>query len=225
MIPENLYTKDDVVDILELKEKAKHMFQSVLPAMMAEHAILAGGCFSSWYHKEAPKDYDVFFIKTPEAEAWFNDWFIPHFITVPKDPVLKQSWMGTYPSDIIEIWNHPRINTQYIFTNYKTREELIESFDLVHSKVSYDGLGKKLYISKQTIDAIKNKVLIPTGKQQLLSKTRMNKFILNGWKEKWAVMPGLRSSDALTPSTPYINTTSKTLYDTSYYDNLVKSIA
>jgi len=72
---------------------------------------------------------------------------------------------------------------QFIDTSYKDRKELIESFDFLHTKVSYDMDSDKLFISKDTFDAIRNKRLIANNIGISTPRSwRVEKFKSRGWK-------------------------------------------
>jgi hypothetical protein len=215
-----VFDEEDIPRITDLKQKAKTLFFTGVPSMIAAHGILAGGCFASWMHGDDPKDYDIFFLDTPDVANMYNDWFIPHLVTDGSYGVSKSIIYSTKTKmQIKEVWNHPNRRCQYIFTSYTKREELIEDFDLVHTKMSYCRPNKSeegtIYTSKQTLDAIRLQHLIPTGKQTI-SKNRIDKFLERGWMkiEKPApVVVDVETSDLTQtsgtitiPGGPYANT-------------------
>jgi len=201
-----VFDAEDYPRIAELKAKAKNLFFTGLPSMISEHGILAGGTFASWMHDEEPRDYDIFFLGTKEVQEMYDDWFISHLVGDGSYGVTKQEFIYSKKLRIKSVWNHPNRKAQYIFTDYATREEMIDEFDFVHAKMSYsrhkENKEGTIYTSKQTLDAIRLMHLIPTGKQTLSPK-RVEKFLDRGWIE-------VKKSEPTT--TPYIPTTSKTPY-------------
>ena len=85
-------------------------------------------------------------------------------------------------------------NMQVMFTDYTSRKELIENFDFVHCCVSM-GFDKdptiskwirpssKLYISRNTYDAIKGKLLVDN--KPGVESYREKKFLDRGYKRGW----------------------------------------
>jgi hypothetical protein len=184
-----VFDEEDYPRIADLKAKAKQLFFTNLPSLIAEHGILAGGAFASWMHGDDPKDFDIFFLDTPEVREMYNDWFIPHLVGDGSYGLKKKSYTGSsayMKLELKEVWDHPNRRAQYIFTDYKTRQELIDDFDFVHAKISFQRPDSNkegtIYTSKQTLDAIRLMHLIPTGRQTI-SKERINKFLDRGWIE------------------------------------------
>lgn len=178
----DIFDPKDFEDISRIKRHAQNLFHSGIPATLSEHGILAGGCFASWMHTENPADYDIFLLDTLKNRDMYYSWFIRYLIPEAKDIFkLSKGYFHTN-SNIKEVWYHTKYKAQYIWTKYQTREELIADFDLMHTKVSYMQTddGDRLYISKQTLDAIRSKKLIPAGKQKI-REGRKNKFLDRGW--------------------------------------------
>jgi hypothetical protein len=70
---------------------------------------------------------------------------------------------------------------QYIFTKFKTRRDVIDHFDMLHTCVSYVPDEDKLYISKAALDAINQRKIIPNGKNKI-KDWRIQKMMKRGWK-------------------------------------------
>jgi hypothetical protein len=188
MIPaEEVFSSQDLLDIEDMKNEAKRAFAH-LP-FLNYGSIIAGGAFASWYHGESPRDIDVFILNTPGVDDFYRDW-IQRLVTngyvvsdhgsmhYDKNPNLhvRKLLSATIAGQ----------NYQFIFSKHKTRKELIEGFDYVHTKVSYDMMDEKIYLSKDTLDAINTKTLISTGKQSI-SQKRRQKFFDRGWKDETVV--------------------------------------
>lgn len=161
------YIKDELIDLLPVDY------------------IIAGGVFQSLYHNEQIKDIDVFilydqrvvdqvsqrFLMSPNwivnslsgdiqyqvdqrsdsyIRAMGNDKLrgvitvSPSAIQGGKSIVMNSKWAG--------------VKIQFIFTRYKTREELISHFDFVHCQMNFH--NGVLYVSPLVLECIKNKVLI-----------------------------------------------------------------
>ena len=86
-------------------------------------------------------------------------------------------------TEIVDVINNTKTQAQYILTKYQTREELIAHFDYKHCKVSYVPQEDKLYITRETFDCIKNKILKWNNKQleQPNQIYRKNNFLNQGW--------------------------------------------
>jgi len=64
---------------------------------------------------------------------------------------------------------------QLIFTTHKTGKDLVETFDLRHSKVRLEQ-GKMVVLSEQTFQDIKNKRLVRVNPGKKISPIRLDKF-------------------------------------------------
>lgn len=153
---------------------AKHMFWNGV----IDDCVIAGGFFASCMNGEEYKDIDVFILnKNVSVYAHLTD-----------NPAIDDKWLirdkdaGTY-------LQNPRIfgtatnianKVQYILTDYTSREELINDFDYMHCKVSYVPKEGKLYISRGTYQAIRNKLLIDVP-HKAQKPWRAEKFIKAGW--------------------------------------------
>jgi hypothetical protein len=98
---------------------------------------------------------------------------------------MRRSEMMSYMhnTNILDVINNTKTQAQYILTKYQTREELIAHFDYKHCKVSYVPEEDKLYITRETFDCIKNKILKWNNKQleQPNQIYRKSNFLNQGW--------------------------------------------
>lgn len=173
-------TVDQIFDAIEtqmilgMKTKANILFESLrLNEIFKKNVVIAGGCFTSWYHGEHPKDYDIFVIGDIEEQTKVKN-------------ILESMLVGlvdtteTYRRDndkIIGVWQDKNHN-QIIYTHYKTRQELIEHFDFTHCMISY--YEDKIHLTRKTFDAIANKHLIPNQKDRI-AQWRIEKFKSRGF--------------------------------------------
>jgi hypothetical protein len=151
---------------------------------LTSHAnvIIAGGAFTSLYHGEPVKDYDVFIL----GDEFTTDLFM-HKIEIMKqdfpdrfiDSDLNYLNNGNNTRNITYITLDTKTKIQYIFTKYLTRQELLKSFDAQHACISYQ--GEKLHVSPLTMDCIKRKI-IKAHNGNVIAQWRVDKFQKKGFK-------------------------------------------
>lgn len=159
--------------------------------------VLAGGCFSSIFHEEIVRDYDVFVLKTEKSVLYdVGNRLLNHLHQVSADDLRNKE---NFEEAKIRFGNSSYLNNsnnggkitntifnrqtkiQYIFTEYKTREELIDHFDCEHACVSLDLETETLYISRDTYDCINAKT-IKKHKNNTILDWRKQKFAERRWK-------------------------------------------
>jgi hypothetical protein len=127
------------------------------------------------------KDYDVFILDDRDTRQVFFD----SIETAKKiNPDRFQESDLNYlnngsTKNIHRITLDKLTKVQYIVTTYKTRKDLLESFDAEHACVSYQ--AGKLYISPLTFDCIKRKI-IKAHKGNTIAVWRVDKFTKKGFK-------------------------------------------
>lgn len=175
--------------IMDLKRKVKQhcdtldytdqMFRGAIPKY-----IVAGGWFASVLSNEKPNDFDIFFLDCDMGTS-LADKINIHHINMHKVKTRHEiSYLQN--ENVIAVVDHNIFDMKYqfIFTKYKTREELVNHFDFLHTCVSYDAVAEKLFISKPTYDAIMSKKLIPNPKARKDPVPwRWAKFIDRGWNK------------------------------------------
>lgn len=198
----NIFTFDhnETNKILDMKNKARILFEGLrLNDIFKNNVVIAGGCFTSWYHGEHPKDYDIFVIGNLEEQAKVQNVFesmLVGLVDVTQD----------YKRDndkIIGVWQDKN-QKQIIYTHYKTREELIQHFDFTHCMVSY--YADKIHLTRKTFDAIVKKHLIPNQKSRI-AEWRVEKFKSRGFTfphEVTFAPPTQRSIPLGNPYAPYV---------------------
>lgn len=177
------FSDNDIVRIGDLKRRAKSLMSKMLQVqdpffgmIKLKELVLAGGCFTSWYHGESPKDHDVFALGWDGAKINPAEWPEERY-KIGDANYLKA--MNHSPK-LVDIILDKQTNVQYIFTQYETREELIKHFDVEHACVSYTPHDDKLYISPLTFDCIKNKKIKPHNNNKI-EIWRINKMKARGW--------------------------------------------
>ena len=153
-------------------------FKSLQP----DSIVIAGGCFTSILNDENPKDIDIFVLDNLEAIKLAHQ-HIGDGDHIVNDEQHYDKSASKLNTNIVNVVNKTvnGVRYQWIFTRYKTRQELIKHFDFVHTKVSYDPITDKLYLSPETYHAIMNKELIKNG-SNIIAIWRYDKFSNKGWK-------------------------------------------
>ena len=182
--------------------------EKAIPFNMSS-AVIAGGCFVSFLSGEEPNDFDIFFLEDERnhrlAKGMANSYDFSQSTVVMNEKGAVGSidghafgiTLGPKKNDRVRIGTQNYMDNdkieqtiffkdskmQYITTKYKTREELVQHFDFKHCCVSYDYVRDKLYISRETYDLIKRKVLEPNG-NNMPKPWRYEKFHSRGWKRE-----------------------------------------
>jgi hypothetical protein len=150
----------------------------------ADAYLYAGGFFASTFHDEPHKDIDFFIFQPPEyhktvtATDWIKTLLTGEDFHKTKAIEQESEYRSKINPHITEVWYHQPSKIQYIFTDYKSREELLSSFDYVHCRVNY--YNNDLYISRKMYNAIQDKTLV-VNNQAAVRDYREKKFIDRGW--------------------------------------------
>ena len=170
------FTQEETKAILALKQCIRSLLLTPLnlaaknPELNYKDIVIAGGCFASILNKTDVHDYDFFLLNTTEAQKTTFD-----------NTVLKKgdtSYMKN--KKIISTHLNSNNKVQWILTSYKTKEELLNGFDMQHCRVCYIPYEDALYISPATFHCIINKTLRSNGKN-ITEHWRIGKFIAKGW--------------------------------------------
>lgn len=175
------FTSEEKANIYNLKKAIKlAMNDNGIGTYGNFDMVIAGGFFSTMFGESSHyNDIDVFILNNNAAlfancttgpGAWkfnVNDGNSPYF---HNPHILRTAKNGSN-------------KVQFILTDYKTREELIASFDFVHCTISYNTIKDVLYITRRAYDANKNKHLINNSKTAAPAQTwRVQKFLDRGWQ-------------------------------------------
>jgi len=174
-----IFSIEEITKISKLKrhaQDARTKFLHKVSNAMVNHnwtdkVVMAGGCFTSWYHNEPLKDIDVFILdNTYIADALKEAVKLDEYrFKVGNSSYMPNSKIGYTAFD-----TSTRI--QYIVSEYKTREELLDHFDLVHDCISF--VENKLYITREAFDAMRTKTL-KNNKGNKPADWRINKFLID----------------------------------------------
>lgn len=198
------FTKDEQDKIYEMKNIAADVFNNQIIDLLEisydpvkvdalkQSIVIAGGLFPSTFHREPPKDRDIFILKNHlNVQAWIDDTCSVlenssnsnYRIDMSTNPhgysssALNTNNMLTKIINVYDAWRAAKI--QIMFTNYQTREELIDHFDFTHCKANYH--NDKFYISRLVYDCIRGKILISNKAPELWRK---QKFLDKGYLYK-----------------------------------------
>jgi len=184
-----LFTPSDIIRINDVKARVKqHMetyFSLIRNRFVAQKYVVAGGCFASLFHNEDPRDYDFFLLKSAANSEIIEQ------LKIDLEKNSTTDYGTSYRiGDVTYLKNDKitdtimldRSKVQLINTQYNTREELVKHFDFKHCCVSYDFSTDKLYITRETYEAIMNKKLIPNDPKKPPAHWRYDKFFAKGWK-------------------------------------------
>lgn len=179
------FSDNDIARIGDLKRRAKNLITQMLRVqdpffgmINKDKFVLAGGCFTSWYHGESPKDHDVFILGCNGTKLRPDQW---SQMSDDRYEFGDANYLNAmnHKAKIVDVVLDKKTNVQYIMTQYKTREELIKHFDVEHACVSYTPADDKLYINPLAFDCIKNKKLMAHDGN--ISHWRKHKFGLKGF--------------------------------------------
>ena len=173
-----IFTEDETREILRWKKLSYNVINDVLqiPLFYQFCLVMAGGVYTSWYHKEAVKDIDIFVLSTRKSTDFYQ-----YLTSVKmKDVFVKDSFGESQYKK-----NNKNISAvfegtvaehkfQFIFTNYKTREELISHFDFLHCTPNYH--DEQMYVRKDAFNAICYKKLIVHNENNQV-EWRKDKFL------------------------------------------------
>ncbi len=176
----DIFTHTEKNKILNLKDAAKSRLEVLFEkdSFVMLHLVVAGGAFVSWFYNQTPKDIDVFVLNDVNTQRLVREQLELRGFKSKDMEYMKQTNDGA--KHVQEVWEGTFMGAvyQFIFTDCKTREELLADFDFKHCTVSY--LKDKLYITRNTYDAIANKhLIIHNDKVQV--QWRKEKFLKRGW--------------------------------------------
>lgn len=138
--------------------------------------FLAGGCFSSWAWDTTPKDYDIFVLKSS------LQFVLQREVATSKSEFVTKEGNYYGNPNILATALHMPSNIQLIFSNFKTRREVIDDFDMDHCCISYVPYENKLYASYNTLSCIMRKE-IQRHKNNKIESWRINKMTKKGWTD------------------------------------------
>lgn len=202
----------------------KGYIESYIPDWVKSNAyvVVAGGCFASRLHNDNAKDFDIFVLghSDPVEQKRMHD-AIKRKMQISFPTISDKTQNYVRDNDAVEeVWTENHRNIQFIFTNHKSREDLINDFDYVHCMTSYH--LHKLYITRKIYDAIIKKHLIVNNDKNV-QEWRRQKFTDRGYKDM-AIFdkPETTLGDILSSALRSSAKTIKPAYTyTSYEDDLI----
>lgn len=172
----------------ELSKKCKELI-TLCPAPY--EAIITGGFFPSYLNNIEFGDVDFFILNMKdENKLNFEDMLRKNYTEVY--PHKRQEYFEDPNSDIIGVYdvisyrvsyNVSDVKTrptrlQFILTKFKTRQQLLDSFDFIHCKMSFH--KDKLYTTREIYDSIIHQTLI--WNNDVTPKLwRVDKYKQKGW--------------------------------------------
>lgn len=173
-----IFTDDEIKEILRWKHHSYGVINDVLqiPLFYQFCLVMAGGVYTNWYHKEAVKDIDIFVLNSKKSTDFYQyltsvkmkDIFVKDSFGESQYKKNNKSISAVFEGTVAE---H---KFQFIFTNYKTREELISHFDFLHCTPNYH--DEQMYVRKDAFNAICYKKLIVHNKDNQV-EWREDKFL------------------------------------------------
>lgn len=184
-----LFDAEERAKILNLKYSVElKLIHNTFVQSYPKNVIVAGGYFTSIFHGEEVKDVDIFnvdiFILKNTSDEDYGRMInaFDSYVSGDTNIVKKDSkYLTTNNPNIVDVWYNTATKEQYIFTKYKSREELIDHFDSEHACVSYEASEKKLHISRLTYEAIRDRLLIPHN-GNIIADWRREKFLRRGFR-------------------------------------------
>ena len=185
---ENIFNEAERTSIEILKMQAKTHFDTAFngsPApFVKENVVLAGGAFVSWTWNQIPKDIDCFVLDNNLSQDILRDHLKNLKFKAKDAEYIKNTNAGA--KNVQEVWEgkftikgvRDPVTYQFIFTSYKTRQDLLAQFDYKHCMVSYH--KDTLYLSRTMYDAIKNKHLI-VNNPDVVTQWRQEKYNYKGF--------------------------------------------
>lgn len=164
----------DIGDQKTIKKPCGDVFKSNL--------VIAGGVISSLLLNETINDIDVFVLNMnidmfhTLIREKTGTWVVKYFLDEEDDP-RADDYKNPH---IFATATNPETKIQYVLTDHKNRKELLADFDYLHATASYH--NGKLFINRETYDAIGSKTLVVQNKSKQIKRHREEKFVSRGWK-------------------------------------------
>lgn len=182
----NPFTEHEINRIVKTKSNLKVLIsyynllrnRDVSSITERDNIIFAGGYFVSDLNHEDFNDIDMFILNNRQ------DLF--DYISYKNE--IKESDLWTYNMDskylknphVIATAKNKESKAQVILTDYKSRRELLDHFDMLHCTVSYVPDEDKLYITRGAYDSIISKRMVQNNKNKI-ADWRIDKYAKRGW--------------------------------------------
>ena len=179
MNTQDVFNDGEVNELLRWKDLSFNALYADLELQKAYHktAVLAGGVFTSWHHRELLKDVDVFILDDENRHMIKHDLQMKVGFQFEVGSWKNKSDYKRDNTNISEVYEAIHKNGriyQFILTKYRKREELISHFDFLHCTPNY--YDSNLYVRKDAFEAIRDKKLIVHNKDNQV-EWRKHKFL------------------------------------------------
>lgn len=201
----SLFTEEETAVILDMKTAARNLvineiinpFNKFTVEMgygktdLASRMVVCGGFFATYLQDESPNDFDIFVLAADTSHISYvrdflkNSKYFNHgsykenkYDMNDRKIVKTMSASKTVTDEKVVYHDLP---FQFIFSAYADRAKLLENFDFEHCKTSYSVRDDRLYISRDTFDAAKNKKLIYAVDEENVDIYRTKKFLERGY--------------------------------------------
>lgn len=184
------FNAQEQVNILTVKKQIKEFVLATtssltMPGVLGQiikKGIVTGGMSASLFHKEKPKDWDIYLTRQEEIDA-FNECI--------KNSVSATNLVeDTNPKYGVETLMNGKLVTAQA-TTFKNGLQVItmasaiarETFDYVHCMPYYDIETDIYTISRRQYDSIMTKTLVHNPRSSQPATYRRDKFIKRGWHD------------------------------------------
>lgn len=188
------FTELDKTKILRLKSsiasyynlQMKKLGNRHLESLFHDNCVISGGCISSLFHDEAVSDIDLY-AKDKVGVDGIKAYIIGGKNNIKSSESYELDADGkkvnTGESKELVTANAVTLTNDVQFIYLDTWDVCKNKFDFIHCQPHYDLATQKLYISEAQYNAIKNKTLIPTGREEVKGR-RIEKYRKRGWSIK-----------------------------------------
>jgi hypothetical protein len=167
------------------KQRLKDKYWMYIPSelMYSKNIVIAGGCWTSLFHGDTPRDIDVFILNDKKTKDMVHTHIQQVKFKNPSSEIIKEGSSNYMDNDSIEYTAFDTITKlQFITTKYATRRELVAHFDMLHCCVSYTPWDDKLHISRDVYDTImKKEIRAQSGVMELVKPYRIERMKERGW--------------------------------------------
>jgi len=164
----------DIDSIHNLKKQIIAIHEIIKPFMpdfIPGDYIITGGIFASLLNNEPIVDCDVFLNKN-----------VKHMVEESSD-AKDGKYSSSFTNEKIlgvESVTVEGMAVQFIYTDYETPKDIVDSFDFTHCRIYYDPLENVLMISEKMFQLIKGKRLLIDDVSNA-DQYRVRKYKEKGW--------------------------------------------
>ena len=164
------------------------------PSIDTRRFFLAGGFFANLYHyyhspaREsfsemfADSDMDIY-VRTDTQEE-YDAKMLPVYKAYQEELIETKENYASFADTVAIRKRYPDFVTktvQFVHCRYGNPNEVVETFDMEHSKVYYDIFNDTLHISPAQFELIKDKKILLYEGKSLNRQSRLSKWERRGW--------------------------------------------